>query len=194
MKYFYLGYFICFIVFCLVIPTWRIWQKEKYLAIKFKNTESAHDYIGKLFKVIILLAGLPAIIFCLKEEWINMLITIELFYASHAVGLILMIISLGWVIVAQMQMRSSWRIGIDYEKKTDLIHAGLFKISRNPVYLGMHGSLLGFFLVLPNVLSLVALIIAHILMQIQTRLEEEFLEKVHAGKYMSYKNKVRRWL
>lgn len=51
-----------------------------------------------------------------------------------------------------------------------------------------------FCLVLPNVWSLVVFFIAHILMQIQTRLEEEYLEKMHGASYVDYKNKVRRWL
>ena len=49
-------------------------------------------------------------------------------------------------------------------------------------------------MVLPNVWSLVVFLIAHILMQIQTRLEEEYLEKMHGASYVDYRNKVRRWL
>lgn len=194
MKYFYLLYFICFIIFCLVVPTLRVWKKEKILAITFKNTDSAHDYIGRLFKIVIFLAGVPAIVYCVDESRMYKLIPLTLPQYSFEVGMALMLISLLWVIIAQMQMQSSWRIGIDYNKKTDLVHTGLFNYSRNPIYLGMHGSLLGFFLVLPNVLSLIVLIVAHILMQIQTRLEEEYLQNMHGESFKLYKGKVRRWL
>lgn len=174
------------------MPTLRIWKQEKILAITFKNTESAHDYIGRLFKVIILAAGVPAILFMLdKTEW-----TLPLGIPNFLfeIGLIIMGLSLCWVMLAQIQMEKSWRIGIDYEKKTDLVHKGLFTYSRNPIYLGMHGSLIGFFLVFPNVISLVVLIIAHILIQIQVRMEEEYLEKMHGASYLDYKKKVRRWI
>lgn len=194
MKYFYVLYFICFIVFCLIVPTMRVWKKEKILAITFKNTDSAHDYIGRLFKIVIFLAGVPAIVYCVDETRLLKLIPLILPQYSFEVGLTLMLISLLWVIVAQMQMQSSWRIGIDYHKKTDLVHSGLFNYSRNPIYLGMHGSLLGFFLVLPTVLSLIVLVVAHILMQIQTRLEEEYLQNMHGESFRMYKSKVRRWL
>lgn len=194
MKYFYVLYFICFIVFCLVVPTLRVWKKEKIFAITFKNTDSAHDYIGRLFKIVIFLAGVPAIVYWVDENRMFKLIPLTLPQFSFEVGLTLMLISLLWVIAAQIQMQSSWRIGIDYNKKTDLVHNGLFNYSRNPIYLGMHGSLLGFFLVLPNVLSLIVLVVAHILMQIQTRLEEEYLQNMHGESFRIYKMKVRRWL
>jgi protein-S-isoprenylcysteine O-methyltransferase Ste14 len=194
MKFFYLAYFVCFLLFCLVIPTFRIWKKERILAITFKNTESAHDYIGKLFKLVILSAGVPAIVYCFAEDYFHNLIPFAFFAHSFELGLTLMFISIAWVMLAQMQMSSSWRIGIDYEKKTSLINIGLFNYSRNPIYLGMQGSLLGFLLVMPNIFSLVVFIIAHILMQIQTRLEEEYLEKSHGESYVDYKKKVRRWL
>lgn len=194
MKIFLVLYFLFFILFCLVLPTVRVWRQQKILAITFKNTDSAHDYIGKLFKVVILAAGFPALLYLFNEERLPRLIPLDLPPTLFYLGLIIMAISLLWVMVAQMQMANSWRIGIDYEKKTELVHQGFFNYSRNPIYLGMHGSLLGFFLVLPNVWSLVVFLIAHILMQIQTRLEEEYLEKMHGASYIDYRNKVRRWL
>jgi protein-S-isoprenylcysteine O-methyltransferase Ste14 len=35
-----------------------------------------------------------------------------------------------------MQMGDSWRIGIDQEQKTSLVRHGVFKLSRNPIFLG----------------------------------------------------------
>ena len=71
-------------------------------------------------------------------------------------GLALMFFALMWTATAQMQMGKSWRIGIDTENKTELVEKGLFKISRNPIFLGMRVSLLGFFLALPNAFTLAA--------------------------------------
>lgn len=194
MKIFLVSYFIFFVLFCLVMPTYRIWREQKILAITFKNTDNAHDYIGKLFKLVILAAGFPAFMYLVNEERFNYLLPVGLPGFCFELGLFIMIISLFWVMLAQIQMEKSWRIGIDYGHKTDLVHKGLFTMSRNPIYFGMHGSLLGFFLVLPNIFSLMVLLIAHILMQIQTRLEEEYLEKMHGDSYLSYKAKVRRWI
>ncbi|WP_255815214.1 isoprenylcysteine carboxylmethyltransferase family protein [Chryseobacterium sp. MA9] len=105
-----------------------------------------------------------------------------------------MILALIWVITAQFQMKNSWRIGIDNTTKTELITHGLFRFSRNPIFLGMTMSLFGFFLVIPTVTVFVFLLVGNILMQIQIRLEEEYLVKAHGQIYLTYKKRVNRML
>jgi len=53
-------------------------------------------------------------------------------------------------------------------------------------------SLVGLFLITPNVWTLIFLILGVVLIQIQIRLEEEFLEKMHGKNYLEYKSRVRR--
>jgi len=114
--------------------------------------------------------------------------------AAKYSGLAIMILALIWVITAQLQMKNSWRVGIDSTTKTDLVTQGLFRFSRNPIFLGMTMSLFGFFLVLPTVIAFSFLIIGGMLMQIQIRLEEEYLHKEHGEIYMAYKKRVKRML
>jgi protein-S-isoprenylcysteine O-methyltransferase Ste14 len=99
-----------------------------------------------------------------------------------------------WTILAQAQMRESWRIGIDTEHPTELVQSGVFKFSRNPIFVGMTVTLLGLFLVIPNVGTLVTLLVGSILIGIQVRLEEEYLTRVHGEKYLEYRRGVRRWI
>jgi protein-S-isoprenylcysteine O-methyltransferase Ste14 len=108
------------------------------------------------------------------------------------VGLGLLAFALIWTIIAQGHMKNSWRIGIDTETKTELITTGLFQLSRNPIFFGMIVSLVGLFLTSPNSLTGIFLILGYVLIQIQIRLEEEFLTKQHGQKYADYKQKVRR--
>jgi protein-S-isoprenylcysteine O-methyltransferase Ste14 len=89
-------------------------------------------------------------------------------------------------------MKNSWRIGIDTVTKTELVTTGLFRISRNPIFFGMIISLFGLFLTTPNALTGLFLIIGYVLIQIQIRLEEDFLTEQHGKKYSEYKQKVRR--
>ena len=91
-------------------------------------------------------------------------------------------------------MGDSWRIGIDQESETKLVQAGFFRFSRNPIFLGVRINLLGFFLVLPNALTLVILILGDVILQIQVRMEEEFLARKHGKSYEEYKRSVPRWL
>jgi protein-S-isoprenylcysteine O-methyltransferase Ste14 len=91
-------------------------------------------------------------------------------------------------------MSNSWRIGIDYEERTTRVDEGIFKLSRNPVFLGVLLIYLGIFLIAPNVLSFTLFALCYFILQIQSRLEEEYLEDIHGKTYLDYKKKVRRWI
>lgn len=114
--------------------------------------------------------------------------------AIQYIGIGLLLVSLGWTILAQIQMGNSWRIGIDEEKKTELVRSGVFGISRNPIFFGMIVTLIGFFLATPNAFTLLTLVLGSVLIQIQVRLEEEFLTKTHGAEYEIFRKQVRRWL
>ena len=109
-------------------------------------------------------------------------------------GVALLLISLLWTILAQAQMGDSWRIGIDTEHRTELVRSGVFKISRNPIFVGMMVTLLGLFLTVPTVVTLITLLVGVILIGIQVRLEEEYLTMTHGDKYVEYRHSVRRWI
>lgn len=156
--------------------------------------DSAYGLIGRYFKLTLLFLFIYTVVFfffpysILQNCSINFLENNTIKYF----GMSLMILSLIWVLIAQFQMENSWRIGIDEELKTELITTGLFKYSRNPIFLGMLMSLTGLFMTLPTFISLSFFIISNILIQIQIRLEEEFLLKQHGTYYLEYKKKVRR--
>ena len=107
-------------------------------------------------------------------------------------GTALCALSLTWTVVAQIQMGNSWRIGLDSTHRTELIKNGLFSVSRNPIFAGMILALLGLFMVIPNAITLLVLVCGYLLIQIQIRLEEEFLLQQHGEEYAAYKKKVNR--
>ena len=108
-------------------------------------------------------------------------------------GIAILFLALVWIAVAQYQMSNSWRIGIDEKHKTDLVTGGIFSISRNPIFLGMLTTLFGLFLVIPNAITFMVFITGFIVVQIQVRLEEEFLLKTHGDDYKNYCTKTKRW-
>lgn len=109
-------------------------------------------------------------------------------------AIVLLLVSFLWTILAQAQMGNSWRIGIDTEHRTELVRNGVFKISRNPIFVGIMVTLLGLFLIIPNVVTLITLLLGVILIGIQVRLEEEYLTSTHGEKYLEYRSNVRRWI
>ncbi len=158
--------------------------------------DSAYGLIGKYFKLCLLGLFLYTILLFLFSDDLFQLYLIHFLDIKilKYVGIFLMILSLIWVVIAQIHMKNSWRIGIDEESRTELITSGLFKFSRNPIFLGMIVSLIGFFMSLPTMISLLFLILGIVLIQIQIRLEEVFLLKQHGENYVDYKNRVRRLL
>ncbi|KAB7726452.1 DUF1295 domain-containing protein [Rudanella paleaurantiibacter] len=111
-----------------------------------------------------------------------------------ATGVGLVALSLLWIMLAQHQMNQSWRIGIDEAHPTTLVTTGIFAYSRNPIFLGMLVGIGGLFLVLPNAVTLCLLGVGYVVMQLQVRLEEEFLERQHGEAYRAYRTQTRRWL
>ena len=101
-------------------------------------------------------------------------------------------ITLIWIAIVQCQMSSSWRIGIDETNKTELKTKGIFSISRNPIFFGMIISVLGIFFILPNTLTFFLTLTTYFIIQIQIRLEEEFLTRQHGNDYSQYRQSTRR--
>ena len=196
MKLFLLAYLILFFGLAMILPSYRVWKTTGVNPYKFGKSESTHDYVGVLFRLTILAVALIVILFVFLPSLYKYLVPIS--YLSNPtlsiIGQILLTLTLGWVLIAQVHMQKSWRIGIDENVKTELIQTGLFKISRNPIFLGMRIMLLGLFLVLPNAATLVTLFSGELLIQIQVRLEEEFLTRIHSEAYRAYRKQVRRWI
>lgn len=76
-----------------------------------------------------------------------------------------------------------------------LVVGGLFKISRNPMYLGMLLFLVGGFVYFGEGLN-AALLLAFVLFidEMQIKPEERALEEKFGDDYRAYKRRVRRWL
>lgn len=158
------------------------------------NDESAYGLIGFYFKLTMIFMVAYVLLFAFVPKLYDQFLPITHLdtLTVKYIGLGLLALSLIWTIIAQGNMKNSWRIGIDTETKTELITTGLFKLSRNPIFFGMIISLVGLFLTTPNALTGLFLILGYVLIQIQIRLEEEFLTNQHGQKYAVYKQKVRR--
>ncbi len=87
------------------------------------------------------------------------------------------------------------KINVKYHKiPHKLITSGPFKISRNPMYLGMLAILLGIAILLQNLITFLFPIIFIIIIEKHISIEEKNLEKKFGKKYIKYKHKVRRWI
>ncbi|HUG57064.1 MAG TPA: isoprenylcysteine carboxylmethyltransferase family protein [Candidimonas sp.] len=188
--------FLAYFAVAFIWPTLRVWRQTGLNPYVLPSSDDAYGFVTSGFRFVLVGLGVYVVVQALWPDADRMLGTLE--WLAHAAargaGWTLLIASLVWTVIAQTQMGQSWRIGIDQENGTNLVTSGLFVYSRNPIFLGMRLSMLGLVLLRPNVVTVAAALVADVLIQIQVRLEEDFLVKQHGAKYEDYVRKTRRWL
>lgn len=111
------------------------------------------------------------------------------------VGVLVAVVGVAVFIISVLTMRDSWRAGVSKTDKTELVTKGIYKISRNPAFLGFDLMYLGILLMFFNLVlfevSLFAMLIFHL--QI-VNVEEDFLLEAFGDEYLRYKKKVCRYI
>lgn len=96
--------------------------------------------------------------------------------------------------VAVVTMRDSWRAGIAEEDNREMITSGIYKISRNPAFLGFDCVYLGILLLFFNWILLFFSVFAAVMLHLQILQEEKYLPVAFGEEYISYKKHVCRYL
>lgn len=176
--------------------SYQTWRKTGVNPYRLTSTEGVHGLAGKVYRLISLASAGVVVIF-IFWDWLYSYLTpipwLEVVWLD-TLGLVLLFTSLIWILTAQVQMGNAWRIGIDDENPTELVTSGIFRLSRNPIFLGVRLNFVGLFLVLPNAVTLVIWLLGDAMLQIQVLLEEEYLRQAHGEAYQKYIQQVRRWL
>lgn len=115
--------------------------------------------------------------------------------AGYGLGLLFAGLGIAVTLVAQLQMGSSWRIGVDASEVTALVQHGLFRYVRNPIFSGMLFATLGFALLVPSVFSAAVWLVLALTIELQVRrVEEPYLLRTHGESYRDYARRVGRFL
>ena len=84
---------------------------------------------------------------------------------------------------------------IQFEETNILVTSGIFKYSRNPMYLGMLMIIISTSIFYLNIYSILTpFLFVFWINKFQIKREEIFLTEKFGKEYLSYKNKTRRWL
>lgn len=110
------------------------------------------------------------------------------------IGLLLLTFGFVLTLYVHFTMGRGWRSGIDPNQTSTLLTQGVFRLSRNPMYVGVAISQIGFLLALPSLFSLICLIVGLSVLQRQIIAEEKCLSVQHPAQYQIYNQQVRRWL
>lgn len=108
-------------------------------------------------------------------------------------GLVLFGFGTLFFIIAMVTMKDSWRAGIPDKDSTSIVTKGIYKISRNPAFLGFDLTYLGASLTFGNIVLIIFAVFAITMLHLQILEEEKFLEITFGNEYLVYKNKVGRY-
>ena len=101
-------------------------------------------------------------------------------YVCYIVGLIV-------ILLAQYQMGSTWRIGVDPNEKTELITHGLFRYVRNPIYTGLFIGFFGYLMISPSLILLFGLLLGYVAIELFVRkVEEPYLLRQFGAVYQDW--------
>ena len=110
-------------------------------------------------------------------------------------GVVLAVLGIAATFWAQLQMGTSWRIGVDPQERTSLVTDGVFAVVRNPIYTAIGVTGVGLTLMVPNPVALADLVGLLVALQLQVRVvEEPYLRRVHGSAFAAYAATTGRFL
>jgi protein-S-isoprenylcysteine O-methyltransferase Ste14 len=110
-------------------------------------------------------------------------------------GLAVSVLGLVALLWSQASMGESLRIGVDPSERTALVTGGPFRWVRNPIYSAMFVYVAGVAMLVPNAVSLVALGLLALGLDLHVRLvEEPYLAATHGDSYARYAAQVGRFV
>lgn len=106
--------------------------------------------------------------------------------AAKVAGAALITVGLIIFILAFVSFGDSWRIGVDEKTPGALVTAGIFSISRNPIYVFLDLWFFGIFLINGRLIFLIFALLTVAAVHWQILQEESFLAKLYGQAYRDY--------
>ena len=184
------GYFAIITIICLmamVISRILILKRQGIKAMQFGEMDKKDFLIppfALLFFYLIMAHAfhLPKLGSILFESWLMSWIGVAICIA----GLIIFLSSI-------ISFGESFRVGLDEQHPGKLVTTGIFVYSRNPIYAAFGFILIGIFLIFPNWIFLIYIVLGFLVFNRQVLLEESSLKKQYGEEYTEYCQNVRRY-
>jgi len=189
-------YLIFYYGLLLGLRSYILYKRIGKNALKYENTGPAayNEWVIGFCAILVSIIGLNYVFLPANYEYYLVPLTYLETDLLKNIGVILSFVGLLLGFIAQLQMKDSWRIGIHADDETELVTHGFFRYSRNPIYMFLGISYIGFFLLLPNALSLAFVLLTYTSIGMKIRFEEEFMEQKFPVAFKAYRKKVRRWI
>jgi protein-S-isoprenylcysteine O-methyltransferase Ste14 len=181
-----------YLLAALVWPTLRVWRRQGVWPVVFhRGAAPAQRMMGVVFALV--LAGLPPALVGVALRGPGAMGVWPVPRALAGLGWLGILAGTAVTLAAQRQMDASWRIGID-NRPTALVTGGLFRYSRNPIFLGLGLFLAGVGCTVPAWWSLMGATLALAAIRVQVVWEERHLAQLHGRPYLDYAARVGRFV
>ena len=186
-----LGMYVVFLTGAFAGRVWLQYRRTKDHGVRVHPGQAG--FIERIAMLFLLLGGIFAGAAPLAELF-GLVAQSRSPAGAGLAGLVLVVSGFIGTIVAQLQMGDSWRIGVDQHETAPLVTVGLFGHVRNPIFSALLLAAVGLLLMVPNVLSAMALASTFLGIEIQVRrVEEPYLTRVHENRYLLYARRVGRF-
>ncbi len=186
---------VLYAVFAVVAFGWRTWvqwRRTGDTGLRLAAAPGTVQWWAKLAFVAALGAGVAAPIAGLAG-----LDPIELLDhdSLRIVGTATAVLGIAATAAAQLQMGTSWRIGVDPSERTGLVTSGIFAKVRNPIFTAMLVTAVGFTLMVGNAVAVAGLAALILALEVQVRaVEEPYLRSAHGPDFDAYVAQTGRFL
>lgn len=162
----------------------------------FGHNSNVQGVAERFWKLAVGLLAACALIAWLAPQWETSLGRPSWSYDERLrwAGAAFQIIGVLIVLAGQQAMGLSWRVGVPQDGPGALVTGGLFRFSRNPVFVGMFLLAVGMFSWSPTMLSAALVPLAAAIMAVQVRIEEDRLTAKHGDVYRDYARRTPRWI
>lgn len=188
---------VLLVIFGVLGFGWRSWlQYRRTGSSGFRGTSGrigSTEWIAGVGFVITLIVAVSAPI--LQRANVIQPISILTAVWIQVAGIGVATVGIAATVYAQLEMGDSWRIGVDEQETTTLVHTGVFGRVRNPIYTAMFAFGLGIALVTPNLVACAGFILLVATIELQVRrVEEPYLLRTHGDAYRAYTASVGRFI
>ena len=179
---------------------WRTWLHVRRYGgtgiVLFRSGRRTQDLREALFLLVALVLFAEAVLAAVAPSGLRLLRPFPDDVAAplRPLGALVLAGGTGLMVSAQLDLGASWRIGIDEGARPGLVTRGLYRFSRNPIFAAMILALLGFTLLLPNVLSLAVLVLGSLAIRRHVQDEEAYLTRTYGADYRAYAERVGRFV
>ena len=185
------------VVTLLAVCCWRAWLQSRRVGTSGvmlfrsgRRDQHVRDALLCLLCLLLLAQAVAAAVWADRPTRLALLPPALAF----TLGGILLFGGIALLVIAQLALGASWRIGIDANARAGLVTGGLYRFSRNPIYLALLITIAGYALLLPTLLSAALLLGTYLGVRRQTAAEESYLVHTYGEAFRDYARRVGRLL